>query len=76
MRLIDMHCDTIWMLMRDENVGLQKNQFCVDIEKMKMLLPLTMNINNAYMKKLLYTNITILNTQTIKFRFAYFNKTH
>ena len=35
MRLIDMHCDTIWMLMRDENVGLQKNQFCVDIEKMK-----------------------------------------
>lgn len=35
MRLIDMHCDTIWMLMREKNVHLHKNQFGVDIEKMK-----------------------------------------
>lgn len=35
MRLIDMHCDTIWMMMREKNVSLRKNQFCVDIEKMK-----------------------------------------
>ena len=36
MRLIDMHCDTIWMMMRDENAHLSKNQLCVDIEKMKV----------------------------------------
>lgn len=35
MRLIDMHCDTIWMLMREKHEKLQSNSFCVDIEKMK-----------------------------------------
>ena len=46
--------------------GERNDIFIVDIEKMKMLLPLTMNINNAYMKKLLYTNITILNRAVAK----------
>lgn len=35
MRLIDLHCDTIWMMMREDNVNLRKNSLCVDIEKMK-----------------------------------------
>lgn len=35
MRLIDLHCDTIWRLMREQNTNLQSNQFCVDVEKMK-----------------------------------------
>lgn len=35
MQLIDMHCDTIWLLMREKNAVLRKNQICVDIEKMK-----------------------------------------
>lgn len=35
MRLIDMHCDTIWMLMREKHEKLQSNSFCVDVEKMK-----------------------------------------
>ena len=36
MRLIDLHCDTFWLMMRKQNVGLQKNDLCIDIEKMKM----------------------------------------
>ena len=35
MRLIDLHCDTIWMLMREEGANLRNNCFCVDIEKLK-----------------------------------------
>ena len=35
MRLIDMHCDTIWMLIREQNKNLQNNPFCVDVEKLK-----------------------------------------
>ena len=35
MRLIDLHCDTIWMLMREKNTNLKNNPFCVDVEKMK-----------------------------------------
>lgn len=35
MRLIDLHCDTIWMLMRGEGAHLQNNSFCVDIDKLK-----------------------------------------
>ena len=35
MRLIDLHCDTIWMLMREEGAHLQNNSFCVDIKKLK-----------------------------------------
>ena len=36
MRLIDMHCDTISLMMRqDEPVNLKKNTWCVDLEKMK-----------------------------------------
>ena len=31
-----MHCDTIWMLMREEGEHLQNNSFCVDVEKMKV----------------------------------------
>ena len=36
MRLIDMHCDTFWLMMRQQEVSLQKNVLCIDIEKMKM----------------------------------------
>ena len=35
MRLIDMHCDTFWLMMQKQGVGLQKNDLCIDIEKMK-----------------------------------------
>lgn len=35
MRLIDMHCDTISLLVREENVNLRKNHFCVDLSKMR-----------------------------------------
>ncbi len=30
-----MHCDTIWMLMREKHANLQNSPFCVDIEKLK-----------------------------------------
>ncbi len=30
-----MHCDTFWMMIRDQSVNLQKNDLCIDIEKMK-----------------------------------------
>ena len=46
--------------------GERNDIFIVDIEKMKMLLPITMNINNSYMKRLLYTNITTLNKAVSK----------
>lgn len=36
MRLIDMHCDTIWGLMQNEKADLQNNTLCVDLQKMKM----------------------------------------
>lgn len=35
MRLIDLHCDTFWLMMRKKSVSLQKNELCIDIEKMK-----------------------------------------
>ena len=35
MRLIDMHCDTFWLMMRKKDVSLQKNDLCIDVEKMK-----------------------------------------
>ena len=35
MRFIDLHCDTIWMLMREQGTNLKKNSFCVDVEKMR-----------------------------------------
>lgn len=35
--------------------------FIVDIEKMKLLLPKTMNINNAYIKRLVHTDSASLN---------------
>ena len=35
MRLIDMHCDTFWLMMRTQGLSLQKNELCIDIEKMK-----------------------------------------
>lgn len=36
MKLIDMHCDTIWELYRRGNGNLQKNSLCVDLEKMRI----------------------------------------
>ena len=35
MRLIDMHCDTILHFMNNENLHLQRNELCIDIEKMR-----------------------------------------
>lgn len=35
MRLIDMHCDTIWGLMQNEKEDLHNNTLCVDLQKMK-----------------------------------------
>ena len=37
------------------------DNFIVDIDKMKILLPKTMNINNAYIKRLVHTDIASLN---------------
>ena len=37
---------------------IENDYFIVDIEKMKMILPYTMNINNEYIKTLIYTNIS------------------
>ena len=37
------------------------DNFIVDINKMKMLLPKTMNINNSYIKRLVHTDISSLN---------------
>lgn len=36
MKLIDMHCDTLWRLSEDPNMNFQKGALCVDLEKMKM----------------------------------------
>lgn len=36
MRLIDMHCDTFWLMMREQSMNLQKSSLCIDVEKMKM----------------------------------------
>ena len=41
-----------------QNFLIDNEYFIVDIEKMKMILPYTMNINNEYMKTLIYTNIS------------------
>lgn len=35
MRFIDMHCDTFWLMMREQGVSLKKNDLCIDIEKMQ-----------------------------------------
>ena len=35
MRLIDMHCDTFWLMMRKQGLSLHKNELCIDIEKMR-----------------------------------------
>ena len=35
MNLIDMHCDTFWMMMREKTEGLHKSKLSVDIAKMK-----------------------------------------
>ena len=37
------------------------DNFIVDIDKMKILLPKTMNINNSYIKRLVHTDIASLN---------------
>ena len=36
MRLIDLHCDSFFLMLREKGVSLQKNDLCIDIEKMKM----------------------------------------
>ena len=41
-----------------QNFLIDSEYFLVDIEKMKMILPNTMNINNDYLKRLIYTNIS------------------
>ena len=41
-----------------QNFLIDNEYFIVDIKKMKMILPYTMNINNEYIKTLIYTNIS------------------
>ena len=41
-----------------QNFLIDNEYFIVDTEKMKMILPYTMNINNEYIKTLIYTNIS------------------
>ncbi len=36
MKLIDMHCDTLWMMSRNQNVDFLQSTLCVDLEKLKM----------------------------------------
>lgn len=35
MRLIDMHCDTFYLMMKSDKFNLKSNSCCVDLEKMK-----------------------------------------
>lgn len=35
MKMIDMHCDTLWKLMRDKEANLWRNSFCVDVQKLR-----------------------------------------
>ncbi len=35
MRIIDLHCDTLWKMDRDESIKLKRNACAVDIEKLK-----------------------------------------
>lgn len=35
MRFIDMHCDTIWELMKRKNETLKENSLCIDVKKLK-----------------------------------------
>jgi len=35
MKLIDMHCDTFWLMMRDDSICLEKNELCIDVQKLK-----------------------------------------
>lgn len=35
MKMIDMHCDTLWKLMRDKDANLMRNSFCVDVQKLR-----------------------------------------
>jgi hypothetical protein len=44
------------------------DNFIVDIEKLKMLLPKTMNINDSYLKRILHTDINVLNKAVTKLK--------
>jgi hypothetical protein len=44
------------------------NNSIIDIEKLKMLLPLSLKIDNSYIKRLLYTDINSLNKAVNKLR--------
>lgn len=35
MKLIDLHCDTLWQLTANQSAVLRKNDFCVDVEKLQ-----------------------------------------
>lgn len=35
MKMIDMHCDTLWRLMREKDANLMSNSFCVDVQKLR-----------------------------------------
>lgn len=35
MKMIDMHCDTLWKLMREKDKNLMCNSFCVDVQKLR-----------------------------------------
>ena len=41
-----------------QNFLIDNEYFIVDIKKMKMILPYTMNINNEYIKTLIFTNVS------------------
>lgn len=49
-------------------VDLGSNSGVIDIDKLKMLLPKSMNINNAYIKRLLHTDVASLNKAVNKLR--------
>ena len=35
MKWIDMHCDTLSMLLEEKNAGLDRNSLCIDIARLK-----------------------------------------
>lgn len=35
MKLIDMHCDSLYQMMKERSISLQQNRLCVDLEKLK-----------------------------------------
>ena len=36
MKVIDLHCDTLWLMWRDKEIHLKRNACCIDVEKLRV----------------------------------------